>query len=109
MDDKNPRFSWQMISKESGQYQTGYQIIVYTNNESEKIVWDSGWVRNDECVEVPYQGEELSNRKRYYWKVRQMGVNGETGEWSEEAFFETGLMGVYRGQWTGSENGCYNG
>lgn len=102
LDDLHPGFSWQMISEESGQFQTGYRIIVYTKSRYEKLVWDSGWVKSEECLDIQYQGEALSSRNRYYWKVCQMDVNGESGEWSEEAFFETGLMGIYHGQWIGS-------
>lgn len=103
MDDKKPRFSWRMLSEESGQCQTGYQILVREiKNDAKTVVWDSGWVESSECVEVVYQGQELSPRTRYCWKVRQMDMNGKEGAWSEEAFFETGLLGVYRGQWIGS-------
>ncbi|MBR2037850.1 MAG: family 78 glycoside hydrolase catalytic domain [Lachnospiraceae bacterium] len=103
VDENIPQFSWRMDSLEQGQCQTGYQIIVYTSeNDMRNVYWNSGWVKSSECIEIFYVGKPLLPRTRYFWKVRQKDKNGLVGTWSMEAFFETGLMGKYLGQWIGT-------
>ena len=61
--DKNPYFSWQMISEEVEQSQNAYQIKVAKSEkelEKGKLVWDSGKVDSGISVAIPYEGKELS-------------------------------------------------
>src|SRR5206468_2662410 len=51
-----PRFRWLLDSKERGQLQTAYQILVATSLEKLQAdtgdKWDSGRVRSDNSIEV---------------------------------------------------------
>jgi hypothetical protein len=69
-----PRLSWVLESKERGQLQTAYQIVVASSlkqlegNDPDK--WDSGKIVSDRTIEVPYKGSALASGERCYWKVR---------------------------------------
>ena len=67
MDVQKPRFSWQMLSKERGQRQTAYQIVV--TDEAQQEVWNTGKVESDISLNIPYQGKDLQPTTRYQWKL----------------------------------------
>ena len=95
IDDDSPYFSWQMVSKEQGKSQTAYQILVADSPEKldkKDYAWDSGKVESDLSVAIPYEGEELQTRTRYYWKVRVWDERQRVYTSTEPSFFETGLM-----------------
>ncbi|WP_156319006.1 hypothetical protein [Propionispora sp. 2/2-37] len=53
--------------------QKAYQIIAaegLAELENGQLKWDSGKVASDECIHIPYGGQELKSRQRIYWKVR---------------------------------------
>ena len=56
-----PRFSWQIASGKPDLKQTAYQIQVAASPEQlesgDGLLWDSGVVRSDESVLVPYAGK----------------------------------------------------
>ena len=56
-----PRFSWQIVSGKPDLKQTAYQIQVAASPEQlesgDGLLWDSGVVRSDESVLVPYAGK----------------------------------------------------
>ena len=87
IDIRKPRFFWNC---EGGTKQSAYQI--YAVNEENTVVWDSGRVESDAMTHIPYEGKELCSREHVTWKVRLWDENGVEGEWSEEAFFEMGLL-----------------
>lgn len=79
-----PRLMWNC---EGGKLQTAYRIAV----ESEgKTLWDSGKVKSDD-MRAEYPSEPVS-RMRAEWKVMLWDENDKPGEWSEKAYFETGLL-----------------
>jgi alpha-L-rhamnosidase len=88
IDVRNPRFSWQMHSKESGSFQTAYQIIV--KDESGQVAWNSGKINSSISLNIKYSGSRLQPRTRYQWKLsvwdhrKQMHM--------ATSWFETGLM-----------------
>lgn len=51
IDEPAPLFSWQMRSNKTGACQKGYQLTV--NDESGKLVFDSGVVMTDNSINVP--------------------------------------------------------
>ena len=97
IDVSNPRFGWWMHHTERNQMQTAYQIKLMEwsadrENLQEDVMWDSGKVMSDNCVDVPYQGPPLKSFTRYMWKVRVWDRQGRPSEWSIPAWFETALM-----------------
>ena len=90
IDLDDPRFSWQMAldAERHDQYQTAYQIKVYT--EADDLVWDSEKVESDISMTIPYDGEALRPMTRYHWKVTVWDAHGKTI--FNDSWFETGLM-----------------
>ncbi len=80
---EHPLLSWQC---EPGMMQTAYRIQVF---EEESLVWDSGKTDSDR-IQANYPGE-LQARMMLSWKVLLWNESGAPGEWSDTAFFETGL------------------
>lgn len=88
IDIQNPRIFWNC---DSGIKQTAYRII------SEK--WDSGKVESDDmCVTYP---AELKSKERVEFYIILWDENGNEGEKSEPAFFETGLLNAsdWKAKW----------
>lgn len=94
--DLSPQLSWQLKSEQRGIIQTAYQIIVSSSPEALDAdngdIWDSGKVNSTKAAGILYNGEELTSRQRYHWKVKVWTNNGVVSNWSEPAFFETGLL-----------------
>ena len=78
IDIRHPRLFWNC---EGGVRQTAYQIICEQ--------WDSGKVLSS-SMHTDYP-RNLSDRERVSWKVRLWDENDAPDEWSEPAFFETGI------------------
>lgn len=98
IDVASPRLSWNV---EGAVRQTAYQIIA---SEDGKILWDSGKVRSSRMAGVPYAAtvsQPLRSGQRLTWKVRLWDENDLPGDWSEEAFFEMGLLRAedWRAKW----------
>ena len=73
VDERNPRLSWQLSGSKHDLKQLAYQILVARSRddlEKEKLAWDTGKVASHQSIHVPYAGQELESRGRYYWKVR---------------------------------------
>ena len=87
IDVTKPRFSWNC---EDGIKQSAYQIRAV--NEEGKELWDTGKVEFSQMVHISWGGESLKSRERVFWKVRLWDEKEELGEWSEEAYFELGLL-----------------
>lgn len=95
LDEETPVFSWQMKSERRGSRQEAYRITAARGKEAfdrEEYVWDSGKIKGGNSVGIPYQGKELEPGSRYYWQVEIWDEKGKRHQ-SEEAWFETGLMG----------------
>ena len=84
IDMEHPRLLWNC---EGGKTQTAFQILAETE---EKTVWDSGKV-SSASMHADYP-EQLISRQQVCWKVRLWDENENCGDWSEEAFFEMGLL-----------------
>ncbi len=85
IDFDHPRLMWNC---EDGITQTAYQIRATAENG--RLLWDSGKVNSSEMAFIRYP-IRCKSRDRIYWKVKLWDENGNEGEWSEPAFFETGL------------------
>jgi alpha-L-rhamnosidase len=105
IENKSPRLSWVLEAEERGQRQTAYQILVASApeklTEAGADLWNTGRVRTDRSVHIPYGGSPLSSRQRCYWKVRVWDKAGKASAYSEAAFWEMGLLepGDWQGQW----------
>ena len=96
IDVQKPRLSWQILSEEQNVKQTAYEIRVADSPENLKkkgrLFWSSGKVPGDKSVNIEYGGPALKSMQRAYWQVRTWDNNGNASDWSEPAFWETGLL-----------------
>jgi alpha-L-rhamnosidase len=81
IDCRAPRLSWWL--PKAANRQVAYRILASN--------WDSGRIRSDESVLVPYAGPPLESRQRFEWRVKVWTDLGES-EWSEPAIWEMGLL-----------------
>lgn len=106
IESQHPTLSWIITSPEHGVMQTSYHILVASSPElltpGKADVWDTGTVKSDQSVRVPYEGKRLKSNSRYYWKVKVATTRGESA-WSEPAEWGTGPIGesAWGGQWIG--------
>ncbi len=82
-----PRLYWNC---DGGLRQTAYRIVA--QDALGREVWDSGRVESDRMTHIPYEGKTLGSRDRILWKVCLWDENGESGDWSQPASFEMGLL-----------------
>jgi alpha-L-rhamnosidase len=109
IDQKQPRFSWQLRSSSRGVQQTAYQIWIASSekalNEQKADIWNSGKVSSPDAVLVAFKGATLQSNKTYYWKVKVFTNKGET-EVSKTAKFGTAFLSAkeWRAQWIGIDS-----
>lgn len=95
IDTTRPAFSWQSDSRTMNWKQTGYQVLVATD---EKLLrpgaadaWDSGRVASGESLQIRYAGAPLKSQQRYVWAVRVWDDKGQASPWARSSF-EMGLL-----------------
>ena len=106
IDVIQPRLSWKLISNDSGQKQTAWQILVSASRENldQNIgeVWDSGRIESDQSNQVYYNGQTLAPRNRLFWKVRVWDKDSKVSAWSDPAYWEMGLTAAeWQAKWIG--------
>ncbi|MFE7846738.1 family 78 glycoside hydrolase catalytic domain [Microbacterium sp. NPDC057407] len=82
--DARPRLSWVISSAPDDWSQVRYEI--------EERGGGSAEVESDESVLVPWPFAGLSSRERRELRVRVMGADGTTSEWSDWSAVEAGLL-----------------
>ena len=87
IDMEHPRLFWNC---EGGMRQSACRILAF--NEQGEELWDTGKVESSRMTHIPYRGKALKSRDRVSWKVKIWDENDAEGDWSEEAFFEMGLL-----------------
>jgi alpha-L-rhamnosidase len=92
LDAPKPRMSWQLTGSGRNLKQTAYALRVATDAGFKKKIWESGTVSSGESVLQAYGGPALTSGQRYYWQVRVTDGTGKTTDWSQPAWFETGLL-----------------
>ena len=108
-----PHLSWELISGERGVEQRFYRILVASSEENLDAnrgdKWDSGWVRSDESVYIPYGGAPLRSRETCFWKVRVKTGKG-CSAWSQPAAWTMGFMdaSAWEARWIGLDR-CFEG
>jgi len=107
IDVLRPRLSWKLKSDQRGVHQTAYQILVASDkaslNKNSNLIWDSGKIKSDQTIHVPYDGPLLTSGQRAYWIVRVWDQsNTEVG--SSTAWWEMGLLEQtdWQAQWIGA-------
>lgn len=90
--DNAPRFSWEIKSDRRGCYQESYRIIISSNKGMDDLIYDSGFIRSSESVNVQPKDLSIHPSQRYYWNVSIIDDMGIEAVSKEDAFFETGLM-----------------
>lgn len=109
IDTQQPRFSWQLQSKQANILQNAYQILVAETPEelsSEKdLVWNSGKVSSGVSVLVSYKGKKLASTKSYFWRVKVWTNKGET-PWSKPAIWTMAFVEnpLLKAQWIGMDS-----
>lgn len=86
IDIAEPRLFWNCTD---GVTQTAWQIVC--RDENGESLWDSKKVTAG-TMRAAYAGRRLKSRSRVFWQVRLWDENDRAGDWSEEAFFEMGLL-----------------
>ena len=104
MDEPCPRLSYKL--KGDGKFQCARRITAC--KDSGEVVWDSGFVRDDETLQILWAGRALEPFTRYYWQVEVTDDEGETSPASEAVFFETGFLNYpWSALWVGNVPGIY--
>ncbi|HEV8134808.1 MAG TPA: glycoside hydrolase family 78 protein [Pyrinomonadaceae bacterium] len=105
IDTPKPRLSWQLQSDRRNVLQSAYQIQVAATQTdllaAHKLVWDSNRITSDDSVNRVYEGSAFKSGQRLYWHVRIWDEQGVASQWSEPAFWETGLLASsdWRAKW----------
>ncbi|MHB1921677.1 MAG: family 78 glycoside hydrolase catalytic domain [Chitinophagaceae bacterium] len=96
LDQKHPRFFWQLNESQQGAGQTAYQIWVGSDSldlvHGHSILWDSHQVSCDSSVRIVYQGQPLQPMHPYFWRVRIWDQKGKISKKSKVASFATGIF-----------------
>ena len=87
IDITKPRLFWNC---EGGVRQSAYCICA--RDDCGEILWDSGKTETDKMTHIEWKGKPLASKTRVIWRVKLWDENGAEGEWSDEAFFEIGLI-----------------
>ena len=109
IDAARPHLSWLILAESRGAMQTAYQIQVAsapgTLSAGEGLIWDTGKVLSDRSVHLAFEGPELASRQRCYWRVRVWDEHDDETDWSEQAFWEMGLLATtdWRAEWISSD------
>lgn len=107
LDRPRPRLSWVLEAGRRGARQTAWQIIAATTPEKlardDGDLWDSGKVKSNRSVHIPYSGRALGSGERCLWKVRAWDETDRVSAYSEPAFFEIALLHGFdrTAQWIG--------
>ncbi|WP_234736999.1 glycoside hydrolase family 78 protein [Tellurirhabdus bombi] len=114
IDVAQPRLGWQISSSARKSpireiEQQSYQILVASTPEklaaNEGDLWDSGVVKSEQSVFIPYGGKPLESRRACYWKVNVKTMK-DTEVWSEPASWTMGLLrpSDWSAKWTGLDS-----
>jgi alpha-L-rhamnosidase len=96
IDIGKPRLSWIIQSDGENVKQLAYEIRVADSpqnlNKRNQLIWTSGKVESDNSVNVEYEGPALKSMQRVHWQVRIWENLNKVTDWSEPAFWETGIL-----------------
>ncbi|GAB2572632.1 glycoside hydrolase family 78 protein [Gracilibacillus alcaliphilus] len=98
IDVRIPRISWKLEAEQKGVLQQSYRIQVALSASFTDILFDSNEVVSDESHLVALDSLPVQSRTRYYFRVKVTDQLGRRSDWSDSAFFETGLLDA--SEWT---------
>ncbi|MGB6220181.1 family 78 glycoside hydrolase catalytic domain [Haloferula sp.] len=96
LDDRNPRFQWQLVGESPGLAQSAYRILV--SSSADKLaaddgdLWDSGKKTSSDAHAI-YAGKPLPSSSHIHWKVQTWNSKDEVSPWSANQTFLTALIG----------------
>ncbi len=97
IDVMEPRFSWIIQSNRRITHQRAFRLQVSSGNTDfdsrQHLVWDTGRIISGQSVHNVYKGPEPKPGIRYHWRVKVWDNHGRESDWSEAAYWETGLLG----------------
>jgi alpha-L-rhamnosidase len=101
-----PRLSWIVSSRQRGQHQTAYRVLVATAPEKltpgQADVWDSQKVASPESLNISYRGPQPHARQRRFWTVQVWDADDRPSAFAAPAWWEMGLYDEeWAGQWIG--------
>ncbi len=109
IDDPVPAMSWILSDSAPGARQTAYEVEVAISEEKlaagSADIWSSGKVSSSQSLNVRYGGPALEPSRRYFWRVKLWGADGQSYPPSHPSWWETGLLrqSCWQGQWIGLE------
>ncbi len=112
VDIPNPRLFWVDRSRERGERQTAYQILVSSSLKelagSRGDLWDSGKILSDETIGIHYAGVKLKSAEQAFWKVRVWDGEGNPSAWSNPAKWTMGLLhpADWQARWIAAPESC---
>ena len=91
-----PHFSWKLKGDGWKGGQTYYEIQVASDSillaQDKADLWNTGKLKSDVSVMVPYRGKTLTSRSLCYWRVRVWDAKKQISSWSPVARFGVGIL-----------------
>ncbi len=87
-----PSFSWKLRSDQRNQFQSAYRICAASSagKLSMPDIYDSGYVRSDNTLDIPWNRAPLPSFRLVWWQVTVWDQDGVSAV-SDPAWFETGV------------------
>ena len=96
IDNVTPHFSWKLKGDGWKGGQTYYEIQVASDSillvQDKADLWNTGKLKSNASVMVPYQGKALTSRSLCYWRVRVWDAKKQASSWSPVARFGVGIL-----------------
>ncbi|WP_160720564.1 alpha-L-rhamnosidase [Bacillus sp. USDA818B3_A] len=93
IDLKQPRVSWRIQSDLRGTMQGAYRYqVALAEDDFEQPLWDTNYTKSEQSLHIIYSGPALASKTRYFYRVKVWDNFGRESEWSEIAWWETGLF-----------------
>ena len=96
IDNVTPHFSWKLKGDGWKGGQTYYEIQVASDSillvQDKADLWNTGKLKSNASVMVPYRGKTLTSRSLCYWRVRVWDAKKQASSWSPVARFGVGIL-----------------
>ncbi len=96
VDLAQPHLSWQLQSGQRGERQLAYEVLAASSPEllarDTGDLWDSGEVKSEETLGIPYGGKATASGQQIFWKLRAWDKDGQPTAWSPAATWTMGVL-----------------